>query len=47
MMPSDADLAIFTNSWDGTLAGHLGTIPKMIQESAEFVGVSIFTGSGP
>lgn len=32
----DMDFAIFVNSLDGTQAGHLGTIPQLIQNSIEF-----------
>ena len=35
MMPGNAELVVFTNSWDGTGPGHLGKIPQMIQDSVE------------
>lgn len=37
LMPGDVDFAIFVNSWDGTIPGHLGTIPTLIQNNIEFV----------
>jgi CubicO group peptidase (beta-lactamase class C family) len=37
LMPGQVDFAVFVNSWDGTPAGHLGTIPSLIQNSIESV----------
>ena len=37
LMPGDVDFAIYVNSWDGTLAGHLGGIPNLISKSVEFI----------
>ena len=37
MMPGDVELAVFVNSWDGTGPGHLGFIPKLLQDSVEFI----------
>jgi hypothetical protein len=37
VMPGDAELVAFTNSWDGTGPGHLGKIPQLIQDSVEFI----------
>jgi len=41
LMPGDVDFAIFVNSWDGTQAGYLGTIPTLIQNSIEFTLFSL------
>ena len=37
MMPGDVELAVFVNSWDGTGPGHLGFIPKLLQDSVVFI----------
>jgi hypothetical protein len=37
IMPGDIELAVFVNSWDGTGPGHLGFIPKLLQDSVRFV----------
>jgi CubicO group peptidase (beta-lactamase class C family) len=37
MMPGNLELAVFVNSWDGTGPGHLGFIPKLLQDSVEIV----------
>ena len=37
MMPGDVELAVFINSWDGTGPGHLGFIPKLLQDSVVFI----------
>jgi CubicO group peptidase (beta-lactamase class C family) len=37
ILPGDVELAVFVNSWDGTGPGHLGFIPKLLQDSVRFV----------
>jgi CubicO group peptidase (beta-lactamase class C family) len=37
LMPGDAEMAIFVNSWDGTGGGYLGNIPQLIKDSIEIV----------
>jgi CubicO group peptidase (beta-lactamase class C family) len=37
LMPGDVDLVIYVNSWDGTVGGHLGGIPNLIQNSVEYI----------
>jgi hypothetical protein len=36
-MPGDVELAVFVNAWDGTGPGHLGFIPKLLQDSVKIV----------
>lgn len=37
ILPGDVELAVFVNSWDGTGPGHLGFIPKLLQDSVVLV----------
>jgi len=37
ILPGDVELAVFVNSWDGTGPGHLGFIPKLLQDSVRLV----------
>jgi CubicO group peptidase (beta-lactamase class C family) len=37
LMPGDVNFAIYVNSWDGTLTGHLAGIPGLIRSSVEFI----------
>ena len=37
MMPGEVELAVFVNAWDGTDPGHLGFIPKLLQDSVKFI----------
>lgn len=37
MMPGGVELSVFVNSWDGTGPGHLGFIPKLLQDSIVFL----------